>query len=456
MRPPSIVPPRPPEEPRVRMLLRGKLWRSPEFLKLWSGQSVSELGTAITKLALPTVAITLLHAGPVEVGALAAIQTIAYPVLGMVAGVWADRLRRRPILITCDIARMLLLASIPAAYVLGHLTMAQLFAVACGVGVFGVFFDVTYQSYLPSLVSRPDLVEGNGKLQSTRSIAQVAGPALAGLLIQAFRAAIAVAADAASFLVSVLTLLLIRAPEPKPEPAGSGKGGFWREMGEGLRTVFGHRTLRLVTAANTTSNFGGAILEAVFLIYAYRELHLTAGDIGGLYAVAAGAALLGASTAGRLSRVFGLGPLLAGAALLFRASYLAIPLLVYVHTPVYALGAILVVSRFWELNYNVNQLSLRQALVPHRLQGRSSAVTRTMTWGAIPVGSALGGMLGTTVGIVPTILLGAAVSMAAALWVLAGPVRLRSQPTADAEAEEPDDAPQLPPSPAKGTSVHGG
>lgn len=444
------------------MLLRGNLWHSRDFLKLWSGQSVSELGTAITRLAIPTAAITLLHAGPFEVGALAAIQTVAYPILGMVAGVWADRLRRRPILIACDFGRMAVLASIPASFLLGHLTMAQMYLVACVIGVCSVFFDVTYQSYLPSLVSRPDLIEGNGKLQATRSIAQVAGPAIAGLLIQFFRAASAILADSASFLVSVLTLLWIRAPEPKPEPAGSGRGGFFRELGEGLRTVFGHRTLRLIAAANATSNFGGAMVEAVFLIYAYRQLHLSPGTVGWLYAVAAVAALFGASTAGRLGRAIGLGPLLAASALFFRASYLAIPLLAFVQAPVYALGAILVLSRFSELNYNVNQLSLRQALVPQRLQGRSSAVVRTLTWGAIPLGSALGGVLGVRVGIVHTIVVGAIVSMVAALWIVAGPVRLRHQPAApEVEETPPAAAAQLPPAGgapmrAKGSSVRPG
>jgi MFS family permease len=442
------------------MLLRGRLWRSPDFLKLWGGQSVSELGTAITKLALPTAAITLVNAGPFEVGALAAIQTIAYPVLGMVAGVWADRLRRRPILIGCDVARMLVLASIPAAYLLGQLTMAQLYAVACVVGVCSVFFDVTYQSFLPGLVGRRDLMEGNGKLQATRSLAQVAGPAAAGLLIQAFRAATAIAADSATFLVSVLTLLTVRAREPEPEPAEDGRAGFWRELGEGLGTVFRNATLRLMAGANTTSNFGGAIVEAVFLIYAYRMLGLSAGEVGWLYAVAAVAAMIGAASAGRLARALGLGPLLAVAALFVRASYLAIPVLAYVQAPVYVLGAILVLSRFSELSYNVNQLSLRQSLVPHRLQGRSSAVVRTLAWGAIPIGSMLGGVLGMRVGVVPTIVIGAAVSMVAALWILAGPVRLREQPTTAEAAADAPSPPQLPPAtdpmPPSGSSVRPG
>src|ERR1700674_4126968 len=165
-------------------MLGGKLWRDRDFLKLWGGQGISELGSQVSQVALPTVAILLLHATPFQVGLLAAFEFLAFPVLGLFAGVWVDRLRRRRIMIACDLGRMLALASVPVAFAFSVLTIPQLYVVGLITGVGTVFFDVAYQSYLPSLISRTDLVEGNTKLQVTGSVAQMAGPALAGLLIQ--------------------------------------------------------------------------------------------------------------------------------------------------------------------------------------------------------------------------------------------------------------------------------
>src|SRR3989454_6534603 len=163
-------------------MLRGLLWRHPDFLKLWAGETVSQFGTQVTFLAVPTVAILVLHAGPFQVGLLSALEFLAFPVLGLVAGVYADRLRRRPIMIVCDLGRMLALGSIPVAFLVNALTLEQLYIVALLAGVFTVFFDVSYQSYLPALVDRPNLLEGNTKLEISRSTAQVSGPASAGLL----------------------------------------------------------------------------------------------------------------------------------------------------------------------------------------------------------------------------------------------------------------------------------
>ncbi len=222
----------------MKLPLKGRLWRHPDFIKLWSGETVSQFGTQVTQLALPTVAILLLHAGPFEVGLLAALEFLAFPILGLVAGVWADRLRRRPIMIVADLGRMLALGSIPLAFILNALSLYQLYAVAVITGVFTVFFDVAYQSYLPALVERSNLIEGNTKLEVTRSAAQVAGPAVAGFLIQLVGGARAILVDAISFLISALALMAIRKPEPEPKPSmAEGKAGFFQEMGEGLSVV---------------------------------------------------------------------------------------------------------------------------------------------------------------------------------------------------------------------------
>lgn len=425
-RPASVI-----KAPReARRLLGGQLWRSPDFLKLWAGQSVSQMGTAVTMLALPTAAINLLRAGPTQIGLLSAIQFLAFPVLGLFVGVWVDRMPRRPVLIACDLARLLALASVPAAFLSDRLTMGQLYVVALVVGVSSVFFEVAYQSYLPSLVTRSELIDANGKLQASRQVAQVAGPALAGGLIEVLSAPLAIVVDSASYLVSVLTVLSIGTSEPRAQPAGAGRAGFRRELVEGLKVVFSNPVIRLVTASNATSNLGASIIDAVFLVYAYDTMKLSAGTVGALFAVASLSAVVGASTAGRLARLFGLGRTLAVAALLFRASYLLVPLLPLSGNSIILLGAILVVSRLSEPVYNVNQLSLRQALVPSRLQGRVAAVVRTVSWGAIPIGFLIGGLMGTHLGLTPAIVVGAVLATLATGWILAGPVRLREQPTA--------------------------
>src|SRR2546422_2457725 len=199
-------------------MLRGRLWRHPDFLKLWAGETVSEFGSQVTLLAVPTVAILVLHAGPFQVGTLSALEFLAFPTLGLVAGVYADRLRRRPIMIVCDIGRGLALGSIPVAFLLNLLTLEQLYFVALLTGIFTVFFDVSYQSYLPALVDRPNLIEGNTKLEITRSTAQVAGPAVAGVPIQLIGGARAGALDALAFLRSALSAAAIQEPGTQPPP----------------------------------------------------------------------------------------------------------------------------------------------------------------------------------------------------------------------------------------------
>ena len=203
-------------------MLKGKLWRHRDFLKLWTGETVSQFGSQVTFLAVPTVAILILHAGPFQVGVLSALEFLAFPTLGLVAGVYADRLRRRPIMIACDLGRMLAIGSIPVAFLLNALTIEQLYLVALITGIFTVFFDVSYQSYLPVLVDRPNLLEGNTKLEISRSTAQVSGPAVAGFLIQWIGGAKAVAVDALSFLVSAVALSVIKTPEPQPKPSTAG------------------------------------------------------------------------------------------------------------------------------------------------------------------------------------------------------------------------------------------
>jgi MFS family permease len=409
-------------------MLKGKLWRDGEFLKLWGGQSISELGSQISQLALPTVAILLLGATPFQVGLLTALEFLAFPTLGLVAGVYADRLRRRPIMIACDLARMTALASVPVAFAFHVLAMPQLYVVALVTGVATVFFDVSYQSYLPALISRTDLVEGNTKLQVSGSVAQMAGPALAGFLIQLVGAARAVAVDAASFLFSVLSLWWIRRPEPSPKPASdSGRQGFWTEMWEGIQFVFGNSTIWKIAGSTGTSNLGSNIIFAVYLIFAYRVLHLSPGLIGLVFAAGAVGGLLGALSASWIARRIGLGPTLFVTIVIGGLGYALVPLAQFGFA-VPLLVAQQLIGNFANPVYNINQVSLRQAITPDRVQGRMNATVRTVIWGTIPIGALIGGAIGSVYGVLPAMYAGIAVSVVAGAWILIGPIRLRGQP----------------------------
>lgn len=411
-------------------MLGGRLWRHPDFLKLWAGETVSVFGSQVTVLAVPTVAILILHAGPFQVGILSALEFLAFPTLGLVAGVYADRWRRRPIMIVCDIGRALALGSIPAAFVLGLLTLEQLYLVALLTGIFTVFFDVSYQSYMPVLVDRPNLIEGNTKLEISRSTAQVAGPAVAGFLIQWIGGAKAVAIDAASFLLSALALALIRKPEPDPRPSTvSGPTGFIPEMREGIEVVFRSPILWRIAGCTATSNLGSnMIFGAVFLIFAYRQLHLSAGVVGLIFAVGSVGGLIGALVAAWVARRLGIGPTLGFTPVVGGLALLAMPLAI-VGAPVLVLAAAGFIEGLTVPIYNISQVSLRQAITPDRVQGRMNATMRTIVWGTIPLGAFVGGMLGITIGLVQTILLGGILSTLAALWIFLGPViRLRQQP----------------------------
>ena len=412
-------------------MLRGKLWRHPDFLKLWAGESVSVFGSQVTVLAVPTVAILILHAGPFQVGILSALEFLAFPTLGLVAGVYADRLRRRPIMIVCDIGRGLALGSIPVAFLLNLLTLEQLYFVALLTGIFTVFFDVSYQSYLPALVDRPNLIEGNTKLEITRSTAQVAGPAVAGFLIQWIGGAKAVAVDALSFLLSAIALASIKKPEPEPKPStASGTSGFIPEMREGIEVVFRNPILWRIAACTATTNLGSnMVFGAVFLVFAYRQLHLSAGVVGVVFALSSVGALAGAFLAGWVARKLGIGPTLGVMVIVGGLALLATPIAL-VGAPAVILATTGFIEGLTIPIYNINQVSLRQAITPDRVQGRMNATMRTIVWGTIPLGAFIGGILGTSIGLVQTIAIGGILSTLAASWILLGPViRLREQPT---------------------------
>ena len=288
-------------------------------MKLWSAQTVSQFGDEVTQLAIPFVAVLTLEVSPFQLGLLGVFQFLPFILLTIPAGVWVDRLRRRPILIGADIGRAILLASIPIAFLAGWLTIWQLYVVAFAVGCLEVFFDVAYQSYLPSVVERDRLVEGNAKLELSASASTIVGPGVAGFLVELMRAPIAIFADVISYFGSAVILLFIRRPETPPaahDPATGPRPSMRQEAAEGLRYVLGHPYLRNIAACTGTANLFNNLGTAILLLYAIDELGLTAGTIGLIFAVANVGVLVGALTAERWGRWIGVGPTIVGSAFL--------------------------------------------------------------------------------------------------------------------------------------------
>jgi MFS family permease len=405
------------------------LWRTPNFLKLWTGETVSLLGSQVSLLAIPLAAISILHASNFEVGLLASMETVPFLLVGLPAGVWVDRWRKRPVLISGDIGRAVALASVPLAYGVGWLSIWQLYVVAFTTGVLTVFFDVAYQSYLPSLVGREHLVDGNAKLEISQSVAHIGGPGLAGELIHLLRAPTAVAVDAASFLASAVGIATIRRPEPwRTAVPRHERAGMKAEIGEGLKYVIRHPVLRRIAGCTSTSNLSSSLAGTVLLLFMVRTLHFGAATIGLIFLLGNFGVLLGALLASPLGRRFGIGPVCCAAAAVGGFAGLLAPLAT-------RSDGIVILVASWFITavsvpiYNVNQVSLRQSICPERLLGRMNATMRFLVWGTLPLGGLLAGVLSTAIGLRPALWVGEALGCLAFLWVLGGPVlRVRDIP----------------------------
>lgn len=397
-----------------------------DFRLLWTGDALSQAGTMITMIAMPLLAVRTLHATPFDVGLLAAFEFLAFLVIGLPAGAWVDRMRRRNVMITADLGRVVTLGSVPIAASFGVLTIWQLYTVALLTGALTVFFDVSYQSYLPFLVGRQRLVEGNAKLQATQSVAQVAGPSVGGLLVQLLTAPYAIATDAGSYLWSALWVGAIRRREPKPERAAD--ANLLREIREGVAFIVGHPILRAVAGCTGTSNLWSSGGQAMLIVLLARTLHLPAGVIGALMSVGAVGGLLGALSARRLVSWLGEGPLIWMSVAIMSPPALLWP---FLHRD-WTLGMFVVTQLAMfagNVIYNITQVSLRQRLCPERLLGRMNASMRFLVWGPMPIGALLGGALGSTIGIRPALLVSAIGSSSAFLWVYFSPLRwLREVP----------------------------
>jgi len=398
----------------------GPLWRHRNFLLLWGGQTVSEMGSAVTQLALPLTAVVVLRASTFEVGLLTSAATLAFALIALPAGAIVDRHTKRWLMVWCDLARMLIIGSVPIAAALGVLTLGQLYAVAVAAGVCTVFFDVSYQSYLPVLIPKEALVDGNGKLGATQSFAQVVGPGLGGGLVGLFGAARAMAADAISYAVSVASLLAIRAREEPPHPDRRQK--LRTEIGEGLAFVLRHPVLRKIVACTGTANLFNGIAVAMEIIFLVRILHVRPAEVGLLIALASLGGVAGGVLSGRLGRLIGSARVIWFSMLVLGLPQLLIPLAEPGwRVTLFVVG--LAADAFCAVVYNVAQVSYRQAICPPRLLGRMNAAVRWVVWGALPLGGLIGGALGTWLGVRATLWIGFAGSWAAGWWVFFSPLR---------------------------------
>lgn len=398
------------------------LWRNADFVKLWFGQTISQFGSGITFLALPLTAITVLEATPAQMGVLESFRALPALLFSLFAGVWVDRLRRRPILIAADAGRALLLLGIPAAAIMGALQMTHLYIIGFLVGTLAMLFGVAYRAYLPSLAPREQLIDGNSKLELSRSAAEIISPGLAGALVQLLTAPIALAVDALSFLASALSIGLIRTHEPPPQYRLE-RTSLWQDLGEGLQLIRTNRILRALAGCMGSIGLFNSMLETVWLLYLTRHLALDPAQIGLIFSVGGLGFFVGAWLPSRVSRWVGFGPAILCGIGLTSVGDLLTPLATETQpflVPQLIGGQIL--FGVGVTIFGVGQVSLRQAITPDHLQGRMNATMSFIQGGVVPVGALLGGLLGVTIGLRATLFLAVIGEASSMLWLVRSPV----------------------------------
>ena len=416
-----------PAEPEPPTRLRGGLFRHHDFRQLFVGDTISQVGTQLTMLAIPVLAVKVLHADEFEMGLLGTFEFLAFLVIGLPSGAWVDRWRKKRVLMTNDLVRAAALASLPLAWALDVLTLVQMFAVALVMGVCTVFFDVAYQSYLPDIVEPEHIGEGNAKLQASQSVAMIAGPALAGGLIKAIGAPFTIALDALSFLGSAFFVRRIRhvdTPPPRED-----RRPLVVEVREGLSFVVRNPLLLRITACTSISNFFTSMTGAMMVIFALNDLGLDPGHLGIAMGIGSVGGLLGALATPRINRLVGEGRTIPLSTLMWLPAGVLMPLAGTVVPPMVALTVSNLVLMFSVVVYNVTQVSFRQRLCPRPLLGRMNASIRFIVWGTMPIGSFVGGLVGEAVGARNVYWIGLVGAAISALPVLLSPLmRMRDLP----------------------------
>ena len=409
---------------------RASLWRDPEFLKLWSAFSISSLGSQITLLALPLMAVLVLNAGATETGLLVAARTAGFAIPGPLLGVWVDRYRRKPLMLGANAVSALLIGSIPVLASSGALTMAHLYVISYFAGVSSQVTNLSRQALVPGLVGRDRLVAANSRMQGSAAVTQIAGPSLGGALVQAFTAPIAVAFDALSFVVSFAILAALRVNDVvHPRLEGS---RIWHEMIDGFRFVREQDLLFRSTVAITLANIEWFAVQAVLVVYATDELRLSPALLGVALAASGPSALLGVTLTAPLVARFGMGRVLIAALACEAISRLMLPFIV---GPAVTAAILLATTQaligVTEGLWNVGLSSLRQSVTPDRLQGRVGSAVNSIQWIVAPPAAIGAGLLGDAIGLRPTLLLQGLIAVAACVYLFASPIRtMRDVPSA--------------------------
>jgi MFS family permease len=406
---------------RARAEVPAPLERNGTFVRFWAGQTVSVFGDQISALAIPLTAVLVLHASALQVGILAALAWLPHLLFSLPAGVWIDRrAHRRRNMIVADVLRAAALATIPLAWWLGSLTIWHLLAVAFAVGAFTVFFDLSSVSFFVALVPRAQYVEANSKLSTTRSLSYIGGPSTAGFLVQLLGAPVALLADAFSFVVSAIALRGVKVAEPEIERNGSSARA---DLAEGFRYLVRHPVLRAGTACTSTINFFSFFVFAIFVLYASRTLGLGPATIGLVLGGASFGALAGAVIAPRVGRRLGIGRAVVLGSVLFPAPMALFPL---AHGSHWLSGTMLLVGEFAAsvgvMIFDVNQNSLSTMLTPDAVRSRVVGVSRFFNYGTRPIGALLGGVLGSAIGLRPTLWIGVAGCLFGVFFLLASPM----------------------------------
>jgi Na+/melibiose symporter-like transporter len=393
------------------------------FALLWIGQTVSKFGSWITSSGLSLTAVLVLHATTVQMGLLAALGSVPAILFGLLAGVWVDRLPRRSVLILADLGRALLLLSIPLAALFGILCLELMYVVTVLVETLTVFFEIAHKAFLPTLVDHEHIVEGNSKLEASSALAEIAGPSLAGVLIQAISAPFAIFCDSLSFLFSAFCIGAIHLQEPAVLAAGEPQN-IWRDIWEELLVLWHDHRLRALAVSIGIRNFSGGAFATLYTIYVVRELGMTPVIYGILVTMGGAGALGGALLATRATRRFGLGKTLIGGLLLDGCMTLLIPL---ASGPGLLAVALLIAAQLFgdggAVLYAINEVSLRQMIVSDRLLGRVNASIYLLVMVLGPVGAMLAGLLSEFIGVRPTLLIGAGGVLCSFVWLLFSPIR---------------------------------
>ena len=407
-------------DPETLSRARGGLLRHHDFRQLFVAKATSSVGTQLTTLALPVLAVKVLDADAFQMGLLGTFEFLAFLVVGLPAGAWVDRWRRKRVLITNDLVRAVALGSLPLAWALGWLTLPQLLLVALVTGTCTVFFDVADQSYLPEIVESHQISEGNAKLQAAESVSMIAGPALAGGLIKLVGSASTIGLDALSFLGSAFAVSRIR-HEDHPPPRES-RRPLHVEIAEGLRFVLRHPLLWRITACTSTGNFFSSMSGALIVLYGLNQLHLDPGHLGLAFGIGSVGGLLGALTAARVADRVGEGRVIPLSALAWVPAQALVPLAGIVIAPMVAISVSMLVVSFVVVLYNITQVSFRQRLCPRPLLGRMNASIRFIVWGSMPIGAFIGGVLGATFSVRTVLWISVGGALVAAFPVLFSPL----------------------------------